>query len=65
MDLEVLNDYVLRLVGLFALCLYVLVVFAGFRDVLSRRPKAGTRKKKLRTVSAARRWRSQKRSPNS
>jgi len=48
MDLKLLNGYVLGLMGLFSICLYVLVIAAVLRDLVSRRSKAGTRTTSMR-----------------
>ena len=47
MNLEVLNKYVLGAIGLFALCLYIATVAAGFVELMSRLPKAGARKRAI------------------
>lgn len=64
-NLDLVNGYVLGVIGLFALCLYIATVAAGFGELLARLPKVGTRKKRSRNQNAARRWRSAKRSSHS
>lgn len=61
---EVLNGYVLGAIALFAVCLYVAVVATGIAD-LTRRRKLNARKKRLRSQSGIRRWRSLKKAPHS
>jgi hypothetical protein len=63
-NLEVLNGYVLGVVALFAVCLYVAMVAAGFIELKSRLAKPGTRKKRSRNLSATRRGRNAKGSPH-
>ncbi|MGO9403611.1 MAG: hypothetical protein ACLPVW_09085 [Terriglobales bacterium] len=65
MNIEALNGYVLGVIGFFAVCLYVAMIAAGFTELISRLPKAGTRKKGSSKGSTIRRWRNVKRSPNS
>ncbi len=65
MNLDVLNGYVLGVVGLFAVCLYVAMIAAGFTELMSRLPKSSTRKKRSSYGSKIRRWRNAKRWPNS
>jgi len=48
MDLKLLRGYVLGLIGLFSICLYVLVAAAVLRDLVSRRSKGRTRTVNMR-----------------
>ena len=62
MNLEALNKYVLGVIGLFALCLYLAMVAAGFVELRSGFPKADARRKRWKST---RKWRHSKRSPHS
>ena len=62
MNLQVLNKYVLGVIGLFALCLYLAMVAAGFVELMSGLPKARARRKRLKST---RKWQNSKRSPHS
>jgi hypothetical protein len=64
-NLDVLNRYVLGAIVLFALCLYIAMLKAGFSELGSRLPKARTRKRRLRNLRTSRRWRNEKSSPGS
>jgi uncharacterized membrane protein len=64
-NLDVLNGYVLGAIGLFAVCLYIAMLVSGVAELRSRLSKVGIRKKRLRNLKAARRWRNPKRSPHS
>lgn len=63
MNLDVLNGYVLWVIGLFAVCLYIAMIAGGFGALVSRPPKA--RKRRSRSRSAKRGWRNAKRSTDS
>lgn len=60
LNLEALNRYVLAAVGLFAVISYVVVVFTGFTDLISRMPKRATQQKRSGAVHRARRLRNAK-----
>lgn len=60
MNLEALNRYVLVIIGLFAVVLYLVMVVAGFSELLSRIPKAKGQRK--RSKVRAERLRSVKKS---
>ncbi len=64
MNLELLNGYVLVAIVIFAICLYIAMIAAGFTELVSRLPKARTGKKSSRNLSAARRSRNEKRLPH-
>jgi hypothetical protein len=51
-NLETLNRYVLAAIGLFALVLYLAMMYAGVADFISRMPKhsAGRKRPKLRNA---------------
>ena len=51
MNLEALNRYVLVIIGLFAVLLYLVMVVAGFSELMSRMPKAKGRRKRSKTVA--------------
>jgi len=61
-NLEVLNKYVLGVIGLVALCSYLAMVAAGFVELMSGLPKTDARRKRLKST---RKWRNSKRSPHS
>ena len=46
MNLEALNGYVLVIIGLFAVVLYLVMVVAGFSELISRMPKAKGQRKR-------------------
>ena len=48
MDLRILNGYVLGLIGLFSVCLYILVIAALCHDFRTRRSKASRHTANLR-----------------
>jgi hypothetical protein len=54
-NLEALNRYVLAVILLFAVFLYIAMVFTGFRELISRMPKSRTRRKRSRNRSTSRR----------
>ena len=60
MNLEALNRYVLVIIGLFAVLLYLVMVVAGFSELISRMPKAKGQRK--RSGAVARRLRGAKKS---
>ena len=51
MNLEALNRYVLVIIGLFAVLLYLVMVVAGFSELISRTPKAKGQRKRSKTVA--------------
>lgn len=51
MNLEALNRYVLVIIGLFAVLLYLVMVVAGFSELISRMPKAKGQRKRSRAVA--------------
>ena len=65
MNLEAMNNYVLVVVVIVAVCLYVVMIVAGFTELMSRLPKARANKKSSRNLNAARRSRNVKRLPHS
>ncbi len=65
MNLEAMNNYVLVAVVIVAVCLYIVMIAAGFAELMSRLPKARANKKSSRNLNAARRSRNVKRLPNS
>jgi hypothetical protein len=62
-NLELLNGYVLVAIVVFAICLYIAMVAAGFNELVSRLPKTRKGKKSSRNLGAARRSRNEKRLP--
>ena len=54
MNYEALNGYVLVIIGLFAVLLYVVMVFAGFSELISRIPKYGAPGKRAKAGRATR-----------
>jgi hypothetical protein len=64
-NLEVLNGYVLAVVGLFAVFLYIAMVAGGCAELISRLPKAGTRKQRSQNLKTTRKRRNVKKSPHS
>ena len=59
-NLEALNRYVLVMIGLFAVFLYLVIVAAGFLELISRMPKA--KGQRTRSKVRAERFRSVKKS---
>ena len=57
MNYEAWNRYVLMAVGLFAVLLYIGLMYAGFVELMSRISRKGRNKKRLRNQIAARRLR--------
>ena len=57
MNYEAWNRYVLMAVGLFAVLLYIGLMYAGVLEFISRISKKGKNKKRLRNRIAARRLR--------
>ena len=51
MNLEALNRYVLVIIGFFAVLLYLVLVVAGFSELISRMPKAKAQRKRSKTVA--------------
>jgi Na+-transporting methylmalonyl-CoA/oxaloacetate decarboxylase gamma subunit len=45
-NLEALNRYVLVVIGLFAVLLYLVMVVAGFSELISRMPKPKSQRKR-------------------
>lgn len=54
MNLDVLNQYLLVLIGLFAVILYVVMAFTGFSDLISRMPKPKKSRKRAAVVRGPR-----------
>jgi Na+-transporting methylmalonyl-CoA/oxaloacetate decarboxylase gamma subunit len=50
-NLEALNRYVLVVIGLFAVLLYLVMVVAGFSELISRMPKPKGQRKRCKAVS--------------
>ena len=46
MNLEALNRYVLVIIGLFGVLVYLVMVVAGFSELISRMPKAKGQRKR-------------------
>lgn len=63
MNYEELNRYVLVAIALFAVLLYIALVYAGFTELMARISKRGNRKKRSRNRGATRGLRNAKR-PN-
>ena len=63
MNYQELNRYVLVAIALFAVLLYIALVYAGFAEFMARISKRGNRKKRSRNRGATRGLRSAKR-PN-
>lgn len=55
MNFEAWNRYILGAIGLLAVLFYVVVVFSGFTELISRKPKHSPRRKRCRTRDNARR----------
>jgi hypothetical protein len=53
--LQMLNDYALAAVGLFAIAAYIAMVAWGYAELRSRFPKVGAHKKRSRNKVATRR----------
>ncbi len=51
MNLEALNRYVLVIIGLFAVLLYLVMVVAGFSELISRMPKAKGQRRRSKTIA--------------
>ena len=51
MNLEALNRYLLVIIGLFAVLLYLVMVVAGFSELISRMPKAKGPRKRSKAVA--------------
>ena len=51
MNLEALNRYVFVIIGLLAVLLYLVMVVAGFSELISRMPKAKGQRKRSRAVA--------------
>ena len=51
MNVEALNRYVLVIIGFFAVLLYLVLVVAGFSELISRMPKAKGQRKRSKTVA--------------
>ena len=60
MNYEALNRYVLMAIALFAILLYIGMVYAGFTEFMARISKRGNRKKRPRNRDAARGLRNSK-----
>jgi Na+-transporting methylmalonyl-CoA/oxaloacetate decarboxylase gamma subunit len=50
-NLEALNRYVLVIIGLFAVLLYLVMVVAGFSELISRMSKAKGQRKRSKAVA--------------
>ena len=61
MSYEELNRYVLAAIALFAVLLYIALVYAGFAEFMARISKRGNRKKRCRSRGATRGLRNAKR----
>ena len=51
MNVEALNRYVLVIIGFFAVLLYLVLLVAGFSELISRMPKAKGQRKRSKTVA--------------
>ena len=60
MNYEAWNRYVLVAIGLFAVLLYVGLIYAGFAEFMSRMSKSGKHKKRSRSRVSAPRLRNPK-----
>ena len=60
MNYEAWNRYVLMAIGLFAVLLYIGLIYGGFVEFMSRISKKGKSKKRLRNRIAAHRLRNPK-----
>lgn len=60
MNLEALNRYVLIVIGLFAIVLYIVMVFTGFSELISRMPKPKRQRKRSGADGRTRRFRKAK-----
>ena len=60
MNYEQLNRYVLVAIALFAVLLYIAMVYAGFAEFMARISKRGNRKKRSRNRGATRGLRNSK-----
>jgi hypothetical protein len=50
-NVEALNRYVLVIIGFFAVLLYLVLLVAGFSELISRMPKAKGQRKRSKTVA--------------
>ena len=60
MNLEALNRYVLIVIGLFVVVLYIVMVFTGFAELISRMPKPRRQRKRSGAEGRIRRFRNAK-----